>query len=356
MRLPRLELAGIEPESFTQLAGDVQIADVSEVFLPAPPACEVAREVIAAETPAMAARMTVHPGAFQVHAATQPLVRWAGGWLTSPEAQAVECMVKPSLAAAQFVPPALQLPDLYSLRNREKLRETHLAVAIDQDYPGAVELPRSAVAESAVEERNPRVLRFPKLSLEQTTGEKMASFQSAEPEASEPAPVELNSQPPIAASDPAHAPAQVPSNAPTYGMPQPGPVTAELICQRDHMHPVADLEWIQPLRPIRAPKFVVRPVFERVDEEKPVKQVLKNAGIRRSLLHQRSSSQRHQGQAQRPGLGGQGDRRQPAGGCGPLVRSEFGEDGAPIRVHQYIPQHGFPGFGLGIEFDLEFVG
>jgi hypothetical protein len=95
-----------------------------------------------------------------------------------------------------------------------------------------------------------------------------AAFKNTDPLIAEPQPAQRPNGPasPELLRRPGVQPPASPAAALLFGMPEAGPAHGDFICQRHAMPPARRLEWRKSPAVIHPPKFVVRPLFERIDE------------------------------------------------------------------------------------------
>ena len=272
LRLPELTLIAAEPEPLEEFVPPLVMANASESWMPGPPACEAVRDVISTFAGALPALRTRIAPAPITLALEQPMIHWAGDWRPSATAEPVLSYVAPHLEPPLPVTFAVTIPDNGALQRTPVRRAQNLAAPAAEPYPEAEE-PSSdspAVAASSDEQSGPwpLVLRFPALAVEHATGNRAAPFQSGDPSAAEPAAAEPNPGSAIPRPDAASAfqdPA-LPVAALRCGFSLAKPVNADFVCQRTPMAPIKSLESMALVIPVQAPKFVVRPLFGRVED------------------------------------------------------------------------------------------
>jgi len=304
LRLPELTLIAAEPEPVEEFIPPLVVADASESWMPGPPACEAVRDVIPTFAGELPAPTTLAAPALTAFLALeQPMIRWAGDLRQSATAEPVVSYVAPHLEPALPVTFAVSMPAAGALKRATGRHPQNLAAPAAERYVEAAE-PSSdspVIAASSDESgRWPQVLRFPALAVEHATGNRAAPFQSGDPSAAEPAAAEPNPGSAILQPDPAsiQAPAS-PVAALRCGFPLAKPAVADFVCQRTPMAPIKPLEPITPPIHVHAPKFVVRPIFERIEEyvapPKPVEKTPAFAEIfaisKAGRRHSSSSSQ-----------------------------------------------------------------
>jgi hypothetical protein len=272
LQVPELTLAAIQPEPLEEFVPPLVIADTCESWMPGPPACEVVREAIPAFAGALPAAATLSMPAVLTLAMEQPTIRWAGDWRQSATAEPVVSLVAPRLAAALPVAFPLAAPSTGDLRKAAGQRAQNLGAPAVERYPEAAEpLPAGspAIAASYRQSGSRRqVPRFPAFAVEHATGNRPAAFRPGDPSAAEPAAAGPNSGSATPHLDLASAiqPPAFRTAALRCGFPLAKPAGADFICQRTPMAPFKSLESIQPRISVLAPKFVVRPLFERIEE------------------------------------------------------------------------------------------
>jgi hypothetical protein len=267
VKLPELALAAIEPEPVEEFVPPLVVADACQEWMPSPPACDAAREVnpVFGGVLAHAASPAAAPLSL---ALAQPAIRWEGDWRPSATAEPVIAYVAPHFEPAMAASFSVSAPRIAALQKIAARRSQNLAAPAAESYPEAAEpsaagLPIVANPSGA---RTP-VLRFPGFSVEHATSNWAAAFRPAVPSAIEPA----ASKPNRGADAPLEGEAAVrplDSSTPVLrcGFPLARPATSDFICQRTPMAPIKSLRSIGPNIAVQAPKFVVRPIFERVEE------------------------------------------------------------------------------------------
>jgi hypothetical protein len=287
-RLPLWTLAAVEPEIFREVAPGA-VPPPSERRMPSPPAGEVVCEVAPWVAGALAWEPLVCMPAVAAFAPDQAMLRWVGGWEMAPAAEPVCSYVLPRMqetlpgVCAASTP---CLPDLRSLYVRQSMPRGQRAAWADaaaEGYPDAVEsqgaaLPAAMAPSPEADAEWGQSIRYPGFALEPDAVRAAAEFQSAEPPAAAPQETSLSAVSPM--RQPVSglaAPEPVPqADGPRFGFRQPGPVPMEFFCQREVMAPAQSIEWLARRPAIHAPKFVVRPVFERIGvvaaRPKPVSQ------------------------------------------------------------------------------------
>ena len=273
IRLPDLVLTAAEPEPVEEFVPPLVVSGPSERCRPGLPACEAVRDAIPAfvgALPTLSSLLLPTPLAVALE---QPTVRWAGDWRPSSAADPVTSFVAPRLQLA--IPPsyAVSVPDLRILQKTPVQRAARLAQPSAERYPEAAQPSPSdapVLAASSEEQsgRRPQVLWRPAFEVEQATGTHSAPFRPGDPPAVEPAAATPNPGSAIPRPDPASAfqePAP-PQPALYCGFPFAEPAAMDFICQRTPMAPVVSLQSIALSFLVHAPKFVVRPIFERIEE------------------------------------------------------------------------------------------
>jgi hypothetical protein len=254
------------------------IADASESWMPSLPACEAVRDVMPAFSGALPAAAILSEPARLNLSLEEPAIRWSGDWRQSALAEPVLSFIAPQLAAALPVGLPVAMPETGALQRTPVRQPENLASPAAERYlqaaePSQAELP--AIAASYQQSgaaplvlHFPVVLHLPAFELEHTTGNRAAAFQPGVPSALEPATAELNPGSVVPQLEAASAVQSPASTTPILrcGFPLAKPVGSDFICQRAPMAPTKSLQSIAPQMELSAPKFVVRPIFERVEE------------------------------------------------------------------------------------------
>ena len=267
VKLPELALAASEPEPVEEFVPPLVIADACQEWMPSPPACEAVREVTPVFSGAFAPAAPPIPAPLSL-ALGQPAILWEGDWRPSATAEPVIAYVAPHCEPAIDARFPVSAPRFAALQKIAARRRQNLAAPAAEPYPEAAEPAASGlpVAADATNAAVP-VLRFPDFAVEHATGNRAAAFRPAAPSAIEPAASEPNRGAGAALEG---ATAVQPLDSPTpvlrCGFPLAQPATGDFICQRTAMAPVKSLRSIAPKIAVQAPKFVVRPVFERIEE------------------------------------------------------------------------------------------
>jgi hypothetical protein len=272
-KLPQFELAAIAQEAVQEFVSPVVIANASETFLPSPPACEVVREVMATcGGPLAAATELAMPAPTAL--IDEPTIRWAGGWLTSAGAEPVASFVKPHVEAALAAGFPVAIPNSGALRQTAAACWQNLA-GVAERLPQAIEPPKEetpAIAATYQETGSgPQILQLPNLTLEHTRGTRAAAFQARVPEAIEPGAAELNPGSVVPQLDGAGAlrsPAS-PSVVLRCALPMAQALGGDWMCQQMPAAPIKSLRSLETQPPVLGPRFMVRPIFERVEEASP---------------------------------------------------------------------------------------
>ena len=272
-QMPRFEVAAIAPEAVQEFAPPVVIANASETFLPAPPACEVVREVIAVCGGPLAGAMELAMPA-PMALIDEPTIRWAGGWLPSAAAEPVISFVKPHVETALATGFPVATPHAGALQQTAAARRQNLA-GVAERFPEAVEPPKADTPAIAATYQDagsgPQILRLPNLTLEHTTGNRAAAFQGRVPEAIEPAAAGLNPGsvvPQLDAGAALRSPTS-PAAVLRCGLPMAQALGSDWICQQMPAAPIKSLQSLETQAPVLGPRFVVRPIFERIEEAAP---------------------------------------------------------------------------------------
>ncbi len=270
LRLPEFTLTAVAPELPEEFVPPVVIAEVCQTWMASPTAYEAVRDVI----PAFARELT---GALPVAAPAAtlslsfPTLRWEGDWRPSAIAEPVISFVKPHLEPA--LPISFPIPALDTRVMQQTLKQEPVTLAA----PAAVKYPQAAapavngpvIAASSEGQvgHGLTMLQFPALGVQKTTVNQAAPFQAGAPSAVEPAGAEPNPgaemgiDPAAAVQSPAIPEAVLYSNLPLAKV-----VSSDFICQGARMAPTKSLEPVELENVVFAPKFVVRPIFERLDE------------------------------------------------------------------------------------------
>ena len=269
-RLPQFELTALAPEAVEEFVPPVVIDNASETFLPGAPASEVEREVAASFGGPLAAPMELAMPAAMA-ALAEPTIRWAGGWLPSAAAEPVVSYVRPHFATQLSVSFPVAIPDTGTFQ-QAVARPQSLAGLAAERYPNAIEPPQAeapAIAAHYQERGNgPQILELPNLGLEHTTGNRAAAFTAGAPTAIEPGTAELNPGSVVPQLDGAAALRPPASPAPVLRceLAMAPPVGTDWICQQMPATPIKSFETMDTKAAVLGPRFVVRPIFERVEE------------------------------------------------------------------------------------------
>ena len=267
LRLPDLTLIAAQPDPLEEFVPPLVVAPPSETRMPGPPACEAVREVIPAFAGALPALAAAPNPAALTFALEPPLLRWAGGWRTSAPAEPVCSYIAPRLETALPASFAVCLPDMRVLQGTPDRHAAFLAAPADERHPDATEPAAAdslAIAASS-QEQSPLMLHFPGLGMEQTTGNRAAPFQPGHPSAAEPLATAPNPWSALPRDPTVQTPA-APEAVLRCGFPLAKPAAMDFICQRTPMAPFQSLDPVVRAIPAQAPKFVVRPLFERIEE------------------------------------------------------------------------------------------
>ena len=267
VKLPEFAVAAIPPEPVEEFVPPLVVADACQDRMPSPPACEVVREV----NPVFAGAL---PYAVAPMAATlnlelaQPEIRWEGDWRPSATAEPVIAYVAPHLAPVIAADFPVATPRIAALQRMVARRPQSLAAPAAESYPNAAEpsAPGSPLAASPSLPGTP-ALRVPAFSVEHATGNRAAAFRPDIPAVVEPPASEVNrgAGTPLAGTS-AVQPLDSPAPVLRCGLPMARPATSDFICQQEPLAPIKSLLPVESKAAIMAPKFVVRPVFERVEE------------------------------------------------------------------------------------------
>ncbi len=278
LRLPEFSLAAIAPEPVGEFVPPVTIANACENWMPSAPACEAVRDAIPAFSGALPAAAILSAPALLNLSLEEPAIRWSGDWRQSALAEPVLSFIAPQLAAALPIGFPVAMPETGALQRTPVRQPENLASPSAEGYlqvaePSQAALP--AIADSYRQSgsgqsasHSPAVLHLPAFELEHTTGNRTAAFQSGVPSAVEPAAAELNPGvviPQLGAASAVHSPSS-PAPVLRCGLPLAKPLSSDFICQRTPMAPIKSLQSIAPEMDVLGPKFVVRPIFERVEE------------------------------------------------------------------------------------------
>jgi hypothetical protein len=275
LRLPEWNLTAIAPEPVEEFVPPVVIANASENWMPSPPACEAVRDVIPALSGALPSAGTVTAPALASLALGEPAIRWSGNWRQSAKAEPVLSFIAPHLAAALPVSFPVSVLGTGVLRSAEVRRAQNLASPAAEGYLQAAEPPAvdsPAMAASFEQAGGIQVLQFPAFGLDHATGDRAAAFQPGVPSAVEPSAAELHPgdvSPRLASASAVRSSIQAPASPAAIlrcGLPLAQPVDTDLICQQTAMAPIKSLASIPAEVEVLAPRFVVRPIFERVEE------------------------------------------------------------------------------------------
>ena len=268
LRLAQFTLSAIAPEPIEEFVAPVVIADASQNWMPGPPACEAVRDVIPAYAGPLPASIEVIAPAVASLVIEQPFIRRTGNWRPSAMAEPVISYIAPRLAPALPAYASVAALGTGDFTRAAAQRAENLAAA-SECYPEAAEpaspeAPRTAAAYTS----GSRTLRLPTLVVEYTSGNRAAPFQVEVPPAVEPA---------IAGPNPGSAALQLdrastvqPPSSPVpvlrCGLPMAKAVGVDFICQRTPAAPAKTLQSIAIALAVYPPKFVVRPIFERIEE------------------------------------------------------------------------------------------
>jgi hypothetical protein len=269
LQLPVLALAVLEPEAVAEFVAPMVIADACQQWMASPPACEAVREVLPAFGAAFAIPASM-PAPMPVHFALEhPSIRYSGGWRPAPVAEAVIAFVAPHLAAPLAANLSVAVPHTGTLQKTtvqqpQTLASPAIAHYPDAALPSSADLPVASLVQSAVQTP---ALRFPGLALEHATGDRTAPFRTAALSAAEPGASEPNRDTGAPQLDRAAVrPPGSPAPILRCGFELAPQVTGDFICQRVSMPPFKSLQAIAPAIAVLAPRFAVRPIFERVEE------------------------------------------------------------------------------------------
>ena len=274
LRLPQFTLAAIEPEPLEEFVPPLVIANACQDWMPSPPACETVRDVIPSFGGALPSGVSLQvPVDLSLQEAA---IRWEGDWRPAAMAEPVISFVAPHLELALSGSLPVSAPETGALQRAAAGQQKSLAAPAGERLPEVIgPLSDSPVAAAAYQQSG-RGLRLPDFVLQHATGNRAAPFRPAAPAALQPATAEPNPGSDATRLDTAAAmqsPA-APAALLRCGFPLAKAIVADFICQRTPMAPVKSLESIAPKVAVLAPKFVVRPIFERVEEAvEPPKQV-----------------------------------------------------------------------------------
>jgi hypothetical protein len=269
LHLPQFNLAVIEQEPVEEFVPPVVIADACQDWMPSAPACEAVREVVPSFSDALPAEVTVQsPVDLSLQ---QAAIRWEGDWRPAATAEPVISFVAPHVEPALSGSLPVAAPETGAFERAAAGQRKNLAAPAGERLPEVIEpVSDSPVVAAAYQQsgRHGQVLRLPNFTLEHATGNRAAPFRLAVPSALQPAMAEPNPGSDATRLDTAAA-IQSPASPGALlrcGFPLAKAVTADFICQRTPMAAVKSLESIAPKVAVLAPKFVVRPIFERVEE------------------------------------------------------------------------------------------
>jgi len=269
--LPALQLIAAEMEPLEEFVPPVVVAGPSESWMPSLPACEAEREVSPRFFGALPVSAAPAAPAALALALTEPAIRWAGNWRQSAAAEPVAAFIRPRLEMALPVAFEISAPSFGALQKTSARRAQSLAAPAAGRYPEAAEpataKPAPTATAAAVYSGLPPVLHLPTLAVEQATANQAAPFHSGDMAASEPA-AGVPDPGSAVPRDPA-AKVQVPPPPAALlrcGLPLAKQKGMDFICQRTTITPVKSLESIPADIPVLAPRFVVRPLFERLEE------------------------------------------------------------------------------------------
>jgi len=269
VRLPEFALAAIMPEPVEEFVPPLLIADACQDWMPSLPACEAVREVVPSFGGALPTQVSVQaPVELSLH---EPAIRWEGDWRPAAMAEPVISFVAPHLESALSGILPVAAPEAGALQRPAAGQHKNLAAPAGRRLPeivGPVTDSRLVAAAYQQSGRAGHALRLPDFALEHTTGNRTAPFRPAVPSALQPASAEPNPGGDATRLNTAAAlqsPA-APAALLRCGFPLAKAASTDFICQRTPMAPVKSLESIAPKVVLRAPKFVVRPIFERLEE------------------------------------------------------------------------------------------
>jgi hypothetical protein len=277
LQVPEWNLVAAELETPEEFVPPVVVADRIETWMPGLPACEAERFVI----PALAGEMpllSALAAPATACALEPPAIRWAGDWRQSESAQPVSAYIAPHMELALAANLDVLAPNMAVLTRTPAQQVQNLAAPATERYPEAIEPAPAAppvivasFAERAFAESASglaKVLQFPAFAVEHATGNAAAPFRPGAPSAVEPVAATPNPESTMVLPDLASA-VQVPASPAALlrcGLPMAKAAKADFICQRTPMAPFKSLDPIATSIPVLAPKFVVRPRFERVEE------------------------------------------------------------------------------------------
>jgi len=269
LRLPEFTLAAIAPEPVEEFVPPLVIADACQEWMPGLPACEAVREVIPSFGGALPAGVSLQaPLDLSLQ---EPAIRWEGDWRPAASAEPVISFVAPHFEQALSGGLPVATPETGALQRAAAGQQKNLAAPAGERLPEIIEpVSDSPVVAAAYQQSggNDQVVRLPNFALDHATGNRAAPFRLAVPAALQPAAAEPNPGSDATRLDTAAA-IQSPASPGALlrcGFPLAKAATADFICQRTPMAPIKSLQSMAPKVAVLAPKFVVRPIFERVEE------------------------------------------------------------------------------------------
>jgi hypothetical protein len=266
LRLPQFTLAAIAPEPLAQFVPPLVIADACQDWMPSAPACEAVREVIPSFSGALPAEVSVQ---VPLDLSLQPpAIRWEGDWRPAATAEPVISFVTPHVEPALSGSLAVAAPETGAFERAAAGQRKNLAAPAGERLPEVIGPVSDSPVVAAAYQQTGCGLRLPNFALDHATGNRAAPFRPAVPSALRPAAAEPNPGSDATRLDTAAALQQPapPAALLRCGFPMAKAATADFICQRTPMAPVKSLASIAPKVAVLAPKFVVRPIFERVEE------------------------------------------------------------------------------------------
>ena len=269
LQLPQFTLAAIAPEPVEEFVPPLVIADACQDWMASAPACEAVREVIPSFSGALPAEVNLQaPADLSLQ---PPAIHWEGDWRPAATAEPVISFVAPHVEPALSGSLPVAAPETGAFERAAAGQQKNLAAPAGERLPEVIApVSDSPVVAAAYQQsgRQDQVLRLPNFALDHATGNRAAPFRPAVPPALQPAAAEPNPGSDATRLDTAAALQQPASPAALLrcGFPMGKAATADFICQRTPMAPVKSLESIAPKVAVLAPRFVVRPIFERVEE------------------------------------------------------------------------------------------
>jgi hypothetical protein len=266
LRLPDFAFAAIAPEIPQEFVPPVVIADICQNWMPSPAACEAVCDVIPSVASEWIAALHVSAPATAL-SLTLPAVRWEGDWRPSLKADPVISFVRPHLEAA--LPISFPIPALDTRVVQRTLRhqKVTLSAPAAAQYPMAVDQPSAAASSEVQVSAGPAIVQFPALAVQKTAGNQAAPFQGGVPPVAQPAGAEPNQgaaielDPATVVQSPALPAAVLHCKLDLAEIRNSG-----FVFQRERMEVTKTLAPIEAGRVVFAPKFVVRPIFERLEE------------------------------------------------------------------------------------------